>query len=107
MKDKGTNLAPVRIRLESRVEQRLEVIDVRNEKLDNLLVERVLRRDHVVLGMRQNSGLEDDGEICKGEDARRMVSACSCPKSQGKHLLVAVIRFLSDFFSKTLRRSRT
>lgn len=52
MKGKRSDLAPVRVRLEPRVEQRLEVIDVRNEKLDNLLVERVLRWDHVVLGMR-------------------------------------------------------
>jgi hypothetical protein len=69
-----------------------------------------------VIRMGQDSGLKDDRQICKEESPLAFlrtpdpfIRACILPKGSGKGkvVLLAVIRFLSLFFSNTDSRSRT
>jgi hypothetical protein len=59
----GTNLA-IRITFQTGLEQRGEFIDVADEELEDGLTEGVFGREHSVIGMGENSWLEDDRQIC-------------------------------------------
>jgi len=82
---------------------------VGDEELEDLLGKRVFGREHSVVWVREDSRLEDYGEVCKARHQNGVSEEKRERDARGRKesSLVAVMRFLSLFFSNTLRRSRT
>lgn len=64
-KEEGTTCLAVGIAFQSRLEQCREFFNVTDQELEDRLAQGVLGRQHSMIGMRDDSRLEDDRQICE------------------------------------------